>query len=273
MKYAEPLYTSAKKPMRVLAMVSEDTSLITKVLKRRETVTHSSFEVVGIYGDSQHLEIRPELFGDRDISVIMRDIHNFYSAQGVDSLNYFQNPGLRAKYDSFLAAQIQALDIDFLAFMGYPHFVTASGMLGRNGVNIHHGDLRVLDESGNRKYAGTRTGIGRMLHDGKTEVYSTARLIHPSKPDMGDILAMSCPVAIPDYTLNLDLQLESDVRSHSDSELTATLHSRLRENADADLVIHTLDLIARRKFMQKDGKLLFEGCEIPDGIDITQYSG
>ena len=243
--------------MNVAGLMSGSGTNLVKIIEHERTMEEDSwspYRVSVIFSDrydSKAYEIGRQF----DIPVITRDISAFYRARNRPR----SDMEVRAEFDAETIKSLSPFEIDVAAYAGYMSIATDHLMSAFLGVNVHPGDLRVVNENGRRKYVGD-DAVGVALRDRSIELRSTTHVIEP-EVDGGRIFVVSNPVLVsypegtPDYP-----------------QMTDQLQTQLKETGDWDIFPKTLEAIARGRFAEegKNSPLYFNGNPIPNGITVDQ---
>ncbi|MFC1580865.1 formyltransferase family protein, partial [Thermodesulfobacteriota bacterium] len=184
------------------------------------------------------------------------DIRAFHRLRGIPR-SVFSPQGLQARkgFDEVASKLVTAFGIDIIALGGYMSFIT----LGRC-VNVHPGDLSLLDPEGKRKYVGDHAVLDAIV-EGETELRSST-LLTDQGVDTGPLLMVSAPLPV-----TLPLPLESLKKEKEKLHQVANDHQeRLKEIGDWNIFPRTFELIARGRFaLDKKNRVYLDGTPVPQG--------
>jgi hypothetical protein len=161
-------------------------------------------------------------------------------------------------------------------------------------VNVHPGDLRVVDENGKRKYFGLGwVPSAKAILGGKKDVHTSVHLV-TSELDGGPLLGVSAPQPVPPQVaplmnrhvllgegMNSLKEVMSYIRQHpdmKDEELSARFpiygfakdcQERLKVNGDWVVFPQVLSWLSQGKYQQDSkGKIYLENKPVPDGVQF-----
>jgi folate-dependent phosphoribosylglycinamide formyltransferase PurN len=107
-----------------------------------------------------------------------------------------RDPQLRRAYDSETLRILREQGVQLLAAAGYDWVISPELCAALPIVNVHPGDLRVLDEHGRRRYVGLGwIPTAKAILNGEKEVRSTTHFVTPEL-DGGPIARVSRPVLV-----------------------------------------------------------------------------
>ena len=127
-------------------------------------------------------------------------------------------------------------------------------------VNVHPGDLSLLDPGGKRKYVGDHAVLDAIAA-GETELRSST-LWTDQGVDTGPLLMVSAPLSV-----TLPLPLESLRRERDNLHKVANEHQeRLKKIGDWKIFSRTFELIARGRFaLDEKNRVYLDGLPLPQG--------
>lgn len=241
------LYDNSKGPMRVAGFMSGSGSNLIRIIENQMYVScfgSVPYHVAVIFSNNK--EGKAEEIGRRNnIPIIVNDIKDFYAKRGKP----LRDMEARREYDAETVELIKPFNVDAIAYAGYMSIVTAPLLSAFLGVNVHPADLSVLDAKGRRKYMGDGA-VAKALADGSKEIRATTHLM-TEEVDGGQILMVSKPLIVEPGV---------DAEEHQ---------SRLKQVGDLEIFPLTLRYISEGKYqMDGEGRVYFEGKEIPDGFRL-----
>jgi folate-dependent phosphoribosylglycinamide formyltransferase PurN len=260
-----PLHDPKDGKLRVAGLMSGSGSNLRKIIGHERELNNPPYEVCCIFSDdstSKAAEIGAE-FG---LPVIYRDVFAFYKARDKP----IKDMKVREEFDIETARVLDLYGAQCAAFAGYMRIATEKLTKSFISVNVHPGDLSVVD--GNvRKYTGDNA-VEKALRDGAKELRSSTILlesavtegkINSSKVDCGKIFMISQP---------LEVRLDADVGMMEKSTLKKAIdehQSKLKEAGDWKIFPLTLQYIAEGRYARDEkNNLYFDGKLIPSGIKL-----
>ncbi len=290
-----PLYQPRSDPMRLAIFMSGSGTNAKRIIEKYITDRdrhNVSFEPVLIFTDnpkSAAFRIATQDY-EKDgvvLSFSTSDIGTFYDKQPNNpSLN---DKVVRALYDQEQVEMLRETGVDAIALAGYDWVVTSAICDHFLTVNVHPGDLRVIDATGKRKF----TGLGwvpsaKAILAGKKNLHSSLHQV-TSGLDAGPLLYVSSPVELPSSVLSLEsraellgeatslrdvIQFEKEY-SPSATEMghrfpiyavAKLCQEQLKIYGDWKIFPETIDALARGKYTRNEtGQIYFEGVAIPNG--------
>ena len=245
-----------KRPLRVAGFMSGSGTNLRRLLEYADP----AFEVVFLFSDNaasqtQHLAL------DYNLPYFIYDIRKFYEAarkpRRVDLPGGWQ---LRQQYDSVALKLLQTFDIDLIALGGYMSLLT----LPFGAVNVHPGDLTLVDEKGRRILVGDHAVRDAILAGNKSLRAST--LWVDQGVDSGPLLVLSDPLPIslpcPLAELKNNPRVLSQVADQQQNEL--------KQKGDWRIFPLTVQLLALGRLQIKDGMAWLDGKTFPNGITLEQ---
>lgn len=246
-------------------MMSGSGTNAVKIIEYARAAPIPSFEVRMLF--SENPESNTEKIGKKyDLPAMVNDRKRFFRECGK------KGKDARMLFDGFAADGFRNNEIDLVALAGYNWFVTEEIHKNFLTLNVHPADLRPLDGSGGRKYAG---GIGHVpvmnaLLSGEKYVHSTVHLV-TEIPDGGAILMVSDAVApvLPDG-IGRDLLVGSDELGMFESVALET-QERLKEEGDWKIFPKTIELISEGRYTRdEEDRIYLDGNLIPEGIEFSE---
>jgi len=215
------------------------------------------YEVVAIFTDNSYS--RAFKIGKMfDIPVIYRDINSFYSSRNIDK----RDMETRIEYDNCTVQLLKSFKANIIIFCGYMSIVTGPLINNYIGINVHPADLSI-EVNGKRKYIGGMA-IRDTIIAGEKYIRSTTHIVSQFV-DQGQILMISSPVRVMNCK-----KLEGDY-NENDRLRHKVLYNlnRLKKKGDHVVFPKTLEYISEGRFyLSENGKILFDGKEIPNGLKL-----
>lgn len=211
---------------------------------------------------------------------------------GPDQRAALRDPERRAAFDRRTEAVLDEFGVQLVAAAGYD-WVISPRLCGRYWfVNVHPGDLRVVDERGRRRYVGLAwVPSAKAILAGESLVHSTTHLVNAAL-DGGPIARVSAgvPVELPAGAGPGDLlppgvslrEVIEDIRAGGRRFARSLLYreacrlqERLKQTGDWVELPGTLDGVARlllagRLARGPEGQALLDGSAVPDGFLMDQ---
>jgi len=225
-----------------------------------------------------------------EIAIVTNPIREFYAKRGAK----LADRSIREMYDKEQADMLQDHGIDAIALAGYDWVVSPILCDFFNIVNVHPGDLRVVDENGKRKYFGLAwVPSAKAILDGKNYVHTSVHLV-TSELDGGTLLGISAPQPVPDQVMPLQnrkvllgegmnslKEVMDYVRQHPDMPdadiskmfpiygFAKDCQERLKVHGDWVVFPQVTSWLSLGKYaMGKSGKIYFENKPVPDGVQF-----
>ncbi|MBW1773081.1 MAG: formyl transferase [Deltaproteobacteria bacterium] len=258
-----PIFSPAEKgrPLKVAGFMSGSGTNILKLLDLQKSLEsedgNSPFKVLFLFSDRSDGACTGERIAcEAGIPYFSHDIRAFHRLRGIPR-SVSSPEGLQARkgFDKVALKLVTAFDIDVIALGGYMSFIT----LGR-GVNVHPGDLSLLDSEGKRKYVGDHAVLDAIAA-GETELRSST-LWTDQGVDTGPLLMVSAPLSV-----TLPLPLESLMKERDNLHQVANEHQeRLKKIGDWNIFPRTFELIARGRFaLDEKNRVYLDGRPVPQG--------
>ncbi|MDO8647689.1 MAG: formyltransferase family protein [Candidatus Diapherotrites archaeon] len=254
------LYDPKNGQLQVAGLMSGSGTNLRKIIGLEKSLANSSFHVCVIFSDnaeSNAVKIGREF----DIPVIVRDIKEFYAAQGKP----LKDLQVREEFDKETMKSLKQFNAKVAAYAGYMSIATKPLINAFLGINVHPGDLSKIDSQGKRKFVGgAHIPAMKAILAGEKELRSTTHIIE-DKLDYGRILMLSpaLKVELPENFNPEDKELLNAISKEH--------QGRLKEAGDWIVFPKTLQAIAEGKFSQDEkGKLYFEEKEIPQGFSMEK---
>jgi len=249
----------AKGILKVVGLMSGSGTNLRKVIEHEialNTKTEKSpFHVVAIFSDNAESQA-PIIGKDFNLPVIIRDIRAYYRALGLKRSDLTLRPG----FDAETLKALAPFDASCAVYAGYMSISSNILINGFTGVNVHPGDLTVI-ENGKRKWTGGHSVLDA-IKAGEASIRSTTHFIEP-EIDGGRILLLSKPLKI-EMPKDLDFEDMSRLKNFAEAEQT-----RLKQVGDWEILPRTIEFIASGRFSQdNEGNLYFDEKPIPFGIQI-----
>ncbi len=203
---------------------------------------------------------------DCGLPVFLNDVFAYYEARD-KPLN---DMDVRREFDGETKRFLDLYGVKCAAFAGYMRIATEKLINPFISVNVHPGDLSVVDGS-IRKYTGD-DAVEKALRDGARELRSSTILLESAetngkinrlKIDCGKIFMISQP---------LEVQLDADVgmiEKPTFKKITDEHQNKLKEVGDWKIFPLTLQYIAEGRYAKDEkGSLYFDGKPVPFGIRL-----
>jgi folate-dependent phosphoribosylglycinamide formyltransferase PurN len=236
-----PIFDPEKNPgpMKVAAFMSGSGTNIIKLIEREKNLTDKnntpSFRVVFIFSDRSDGKCNGERIAYKNgIPYFSYDIRAFHKKRGIKRTALTpEGLAARREFDNVPARLIKAFEIDIIALGGYMSYTTLDRC-----VNVHPGDLSILNNDGKRKYVGDHAVRDAILDGEKSLRAST--LWTDQGVDTGPLLMVSEPL---DVKLPEPLgQLKKDEKRLM--EVVDQHQERLKEIGDWKIFPKTIEMIA-----------------------------
>lgn len=251
-KLFEPEYG----PMRVAGFMSGNGTNLRRLIERERRLASEGtppYEVVVLFSDS-HDSNAPKIGRDFDIPVITRDIKAFYSTRGKP----LHDMRVREEFDMQTLRALDPYNVHAIAYGGYMSLVTAPLIDAFVGVNVHPGDLRVIEE-GERKFA-MKYPVRFAIQQQERVLYSCTHLV-TRELDAGPLLFVSEGVSV-EYPAGFDPNDDDLV-----GRLARDSQEQLKVQGDWIIFPKTIEYLAQGRFVQDDrGQLYCDGESIPEGL-------
>jgi phosphoribosylglycinamide formyltransferase-1 len=186
---AEPL-VAAEKPIRVAVMTTGGTARLRYLLEDDPNRGEAYELVTGLVNDADGAAI--SLLETHDVSVEVRDIHDFYNKRGTD----LGDMDVRREFDTHIAQVLSSYDPDLIVLAGYLHILTTP-ILDRFSpriINAHHADLTVRTVGGKPVYRGL-DAVKQAIWAGTPSTRETTHVVTETV-DTGPLIARSRPFEI-----------------------------------------------------------------------------
>ena len=264
-----PLHDPKDGQLRIAGLMSLSGSNLRKIIEHENSLSAtpkgSPFTVCCIVSDAE-TSSAVEIGKDYARPVFSNDVFAYYRARGKP----LKDMDVRSEFDGETKRFLDLYGVKCAAFAGYMRIAT--DVLTRNfiSVNVHPGDLSVMD-GGIRKYTGD-DAVEKALRDGAEELRSstillesavTAGRLNPLRIDSGKIFMISQPTEV-------QLYIEPEQMKKDELKKVIDKHQgRLKEVGDWKIFPLTLQYIAEGRY-QKDekGNLYFEGEPVPSGVRL-----
>jgi folate-dependent phosphoribosylglycinamide formyltransferase PurN len=255
-----------KKPMRVACFMSGSGTNVRRIIEHQKKLEEekgkSPYEVVLIFTDNPESNAE-KIAKEYGIPFLLNDIREFYGTSDIKDMK------IREEYDKKTLELIEPYDIDLIALGGYAWVLTKPLLSKYLIVNVHPGDLSVVDETGRRKYVGLHhVPAMKAILAGEKFLHSSTHLVTEDL-DMGEILVISKPlkVELPEG-VTLD-----DLKKPENRELLERIaeehQNKLKEVGDWKIFPLTLQWIAEGRFEIDDERnVYFDGKLIKNGYKL-----
>jgi len=248
--------------MRVAGFMSGSGTNIIKLLEKEKSLKQkkgsSPYEVVFIFCDRSDGRCQGERIAlEYGLPYFSYDIRTFHRNKGVRrTIATPEGLEARKEYDRTAATLVRAFEIDLIALGGYMSITTLPRC-----VNVHPADLSLLDENGERKYAGDRAVLDAILA-GENELRSST-LWADQGVDTGPLLMVSdaLPVELPE-PLEILRRDEDRLRHIADEH-----QEKLKAIGDWQIFPKTFELISRGRFsIDEHQRMYFDGKPLENGL-------
>lgn len=293
-----PLHQPGKDPMRLAIMMSGSGTNAKKIIERyladkeRGDVT---FRPVVIFTDNPNSKAERIAREDYkssglEIALVTNPIREFYAKKSAEMKDML----VRDEYDRQQANMFQDFGIDAIAMAGYDWVISPSLCDFFTLVNVHPGDLRVLNDHNKRKYFGLGwVPSAKAILDGKQYVHTSVHLV-TSELDGGPLMGLSAPEPVPQQVaplqnrrvllgegMNSLKEVMDYVRQNPDMPdadiaskfpiygFAKDCQERLKVNGDWIVFPQVISDLSRGNYQQdKQGKIYFEQKPIPNGVQF-----
>lgn len=245
------------KPMRVACFMSGAGTNTRKTIEYQRNYEQmfetTPFEVVLIFTDNPSSNAKA-IAQEFDIPYVENDFEKFFEDKDKNDWE------LRKQFDMMAYWMIKKFDIHLIALCGYSRIITKSIIDNYLVVNVHPGDLSVV-EDGKRKYAGLHhVPAKKAILAGEQFLHSSTHIVTEDL-DAGPIFLISkgLKVELPDgITLdelrNNDRLLDDIAKEHQD---------KLKEVGDWQILPLTLHWIAESRFaMDENSNVYLDGSRV-----------
>lgn len=208
-----------------------------------------------------------------NIPVVELDIREFYRKRGEKRVTVATPPGrrIREEWTRELLGLIRSYGAEIGAFGGFVPLTNLCADLPC--INIHPGDLSVLQE-GKRYLVGLHTiPIKRAILSGRGELRSSTILATPYteklEMDEGPVLMISEPLAL-EFPAGLGpKELEEEEKGKALEQMARRHQERLKERGDWVIFPLTVKLVAEGRFgLGEGGQVYFEGRLTECGVKL-----
>ncbi len=230
----KPLHDPAEGPLRVAGLMSGSGTNLRRILEHRQALCAKPggcpFEVVVIFSDNADSQATA-IGRDFDIPVVTHDIRGFYKKRGLPR----RDLNARAEFDEINVAALKSFNAEVAAYAGYMSIATPALINAFLGVNVHPGDLSVIQD-GQRRWVGDHA-VRDAIVAGEKTLRATTHLVE-LKVDGGHLLMLSDPLPV-ELRPNVDVSIpEAATCAESHNQ------ERLKEAGDWVIFPKTLELIA-----------------------------
>ena len=252
------------KPMRVACFMSGTGTNARKLIEYKKTFENNlqtpPFKIVAIFTDNPDSNAKT-IAKEFEIPYLESDFSKFIEGKEKDAES-------RKQFDRMTYWMIKSHRADVIALCGYSKIVTVPIIGNYLVVNVHPGDLSVV-EDGKRKYVGLHNvPVRKAILAGEQFLHSTTHIV-TDELDAGPLLIISKPLTIElPYGINID-----DLRNPENGKLlddVATKHQEmLKEIGDWKILPLTLHWIAEGRLgIDDDKKIYLDGREIVSGYRL-----
>lgn len=263
----------------ILALMSGGGTNLEKILEKQKELEQihgkdkALYRIVGIFADTPDCRAN-EIRKANNLPVAIIDIDEFYRARGRKDRRDDPDKTIRCEFDERLIEATKGWGAKAAAYAGYMSVASPVLVDAYLGINVHPGDLTVIDErTGKKKYAGGgHVPSMKAIRAGETQVRGTTHLIE-KELDGGRILMQSAALDIP-FPENFDMNDEEALIA-----LAKECQNTLKVMGDWEIFPRTLQYIAEGRYAQDaNGNIFFRGnssfIPAPKGIKFgdTSYS-
>jgi folate-dependent phosphoribosylglycinamide formyltransferase PurN len=190
------LYDPMDGDMQIAGLMSGSGSNLRRIIELEQRLccdtNFSPYHVAVIFTDNPNSKAQ-EIGSEFGIPVIERDIRAYYHARNKPLGDML----VRQEFDSETVGLLRQYGASVAAYAGYMAIATPVLVNAFFGVNVHPGDLRIMDGE-RRKYTG-RSAVRDALAAGETHIRSTTHIVS-EKVDGGELLMVSPPIrARPEF--------------------------------------------------------------------------
>lgn len=249
----KPLYDSKSKgrPMRVACFMSSTGTNVGKILEYQRNferiVETPPFKVVAIFTDNPDSNAK-SIAEEFNIPYIENDFEKLFEGKDKNDWEF------RKLFDRMTYWLIKSYNIHTIALCGYSRIVTRPLIDNYLIVNVHPGDLSVV-EDGKRKYVGLHhIPVKKAIDSGEKFLHSTTHIVTENL-DSGSILLISkgLKIELPGG-MSIDELRSNDVMLNESSK---EHQNKLKEIGDWQILPLTLHWIAEGKFVIDDSNRIY----------------
>jgi folate-dependent phosphoribosylglycinamide formyltransferase PurN len=250
--------------MRVVGFMSGSGSNLRKLLEEEARLERergkSPYRIVGVATDEPNSNAL-QIANEHGLEFYSHSLEGFYTREGCEDL---RNLEVRAKYDEGHANFVRGSGATVTVFAGYMRIATSVLRDAALPINVHPGDLRVVDANG-RVYTGDRA-VGKAIYKGATKLHAVTHVL-TEEVDGGPILMVSNPLAVE---LPAEYSRERTEAALAFRRQVADAHQdRLKRVGDWEVFPNTLTALADGAYARSEqGILHYKGKPIPNGINI-----
>lgn len=261
----KPLYSFASdKPMNIVVFGSGSGTNLEALIKAKQSALELSkfplFEIKALFTD--RLCRFQEIGYQHKIPILYHSFADFFKRIGISD---YQNTEARVQYDQEASLKLQEFahknqfSIDLIILAGYQRMLFTPMLQDFKNkiINIHPGDLTIVDSKGFPRYAGSNA-VYQALLDGAKKTRSSVILIDENM-DTGPILVSGPWV---NYDGEYPITKES-ARFHQEKQ---------KIQSDWPACICAVELIARGKLaIGNENKIFINGKTLPrEGYELIQ---
>ncbi len=256
------LHDPAEGQLLILALMSGSGTNLEKILEKQKELEQqlgkdkAPYKVVGIFADTYDCRAI-EIGTANNLPVRTIDIDKFYRARGRKDRRDDPDKTIRCEFDGKLVEATKDWGAKAAAYAGYMSLASPVLVNAYLGVNVHPGDLSVVDERiGKKAYiGGGHIPSKKAIKAGETQLRATTHLIERDL-DQGRIFMLSAPLDVP-FPEGFDM--------NNDDALTALAkecQNTLKVMGDWEIFPRTLQYIAEGKYARDNaGDLWFRGAK------------
>jgi len=260
------LFDSKKQPMRVACFMSGSGTNVRKIIEHQIRLKKergkSPYEVILIFTDNPEKSNAKIIAQEYGIPLESNDIEKFYHGRNIKNMN------VREDFDKKTLELIKPYDVGIIALGGYAWVVTKPLLSRYVIVNVHPGDLSVV-ENGKRKYVGLHhIPPMKAILAGEKSLHSSTHIVI-EEVDMGEILVISKPLKV-ELPKGVTLR---ELRRPENKKLLIKIaeehQNKLKEVGDWKIFPLTLQWIAEGKFgIDSDRNIFFDRKLIKNGYKL-----
>ena len=260
-----PLHNPKDGKLRIAGLMSGSGSNLRKIVEHERELVNSPYEVCCIFSDDSTSKAAA-IGAEFDLPVIYRDVFAFHKAKDMP----LKNMEVREEFDVETVRVLDLYGAQCAAFAGYMRIATEKLTKSFISVNVHPGDLSVVDGSV-RKYTGDNA-VEKAIRDGAKELRSSTILLESAVTD-GKINSLKVDCGrIFMISQSLEVQLDVDIGMLEKGKLKEIIdkhQSKLKEVGDWKIFPLTLQYLAEGRYAKDEkGNLYFDGKPTPNGVRL-----
>ncbi len=254
------LFDPKNKPMSVACFMSGTGSNARKLIEYQkmseERDETPSYKVVAIFTDNPNSNAK-KIAEEYGIPYVENDFDKFFTDKDKNDWE------LRKLFDRMAYWMVKKLNVHTIALCGYARIVTKPLLDNYLVVNVHPGDLSVV-EDGKRKYVGLHhIPAKRAIFAGETHLHSTTHIVTEDL-DSGPILLISKP-------LDVELPIPLDELKNNEGlldEIAEGHQNKLKETGDWQIFPLTLHWIVEGRFAVDGNSVFLDGKRLENGFRL-----